>query len=171
MLALSSCLGDKDDVPSDYTEWRQRNIDYVDEAALLTEDGLMVYEKISPVWAPGEFVLMKWHNDRALTQKNLTPLDNSLVNIKYEFENIDGDYWGDSYSSKTYGDSIYQSKPCQNIIGMWTALTNMHVGDSVTVIIPASAGYGSMERSPILPYSTLIYKVKLTEIVSFETGK
>lgn len=167
MLVLTSCFGDEEE--TDYTEWRQQNIDYMTKAAgFTTPDGEKEYERLSPLWAPDEYILIKWHNDRSLTADNLVPLDNSLVNIKYEFSNIEGEYWGDSYSNKINGDSIYQSRPCQNIIGMWTALTNMHVGDSVTMIIPASAAYGSAERAPILPYSTLIYSVKLTEIVAFE---
>lgn len=166
---FSSCLKDKEE--EDYSAWRQENIDFVAKAEAETVDGKKVYEKIVPSWAPGEFVLIKWHNDRALTANNLSPLDNSLVDIKYEMKNINGDDWGDSYSSTTYGDSIYQSRPCNNIVGMWAALTQMHVGDSVTLIIPASAAYGAAARSPILPYSALIYNVKLKKIKAYELPK
>lgn len=164
---LTGCLGDDDDTV-DYSEWRKQNDEYVAKMEALTENGEKVYTKISPTWSPADFVLVKWHNDRALTEKNIVPMSNSLVNIKYEFEDVDGNKLGNSYSSTTYGDSIYQSRPNQNILGMWIALTNMHEGDSVTMVIPSNSAYGSSGRSPIEPFSTLIYHVKMKKVVSWD---
>ena len=124
--------------------------------------------KVVPEWAPNDFVLIKWHNDRSLTEKNLKPLSNSTVNIKYEMEDINGKYLGDSYSMTQYGDSIYQSMPNENIIGMWVAMTSLHVGDSVTLVIPAGSAYGSASRSPIEPFSTLIYHMKMKGVPKYE---
>lgn len=169
VLALTSCL--KDDDETDYTEWRTRNEEYITKAEALTENGKKVYEKIVPAWAPEQFVLMKWHNDRSLTEKNLMPLDNSTVNIKYALENIDGELLQDSYSMTANGDSIFQQRPSQTIVGMWAALTSMHVGDSVTMVIPASAGYGNLSSGSVLPYSTLVYHVKLVDIPAYEIPK
>ncbi|MDE6339066.1 MAG: FKBP-type peptidyl-prolyl cis-trans isomerase [Muribaculaceae bacterium] len=165
-LILSSCM-DSEDTPS-YTEWKKQNEEYVKKMEELTENGQKVYTKFVPEWAPGDFVLIKWHNDRSLTEKNLKPLSNSTVNIKYELEDINGNSLGNSYSTTTYGDSIYQSLPNENIIGMWVALTNMHVGDSVTLVIPAESGYGSASLSSIQPYSTLIYHVKMKGVPKYE---
>lgn len=170
LLSMSSCLNDDED-NKDYKEWREKNTKYVADAEALTENGAKVYTRITPPWAPDLYVLMKWHNDRSLTLKNLSPLDNSVVNIKYELESIDGDKWSDSYSSTVYGDSIYQSRPMNNIVGMWAAMTNMHVGDSVTIIMPYNTGYGSTGSGEVLPYSTLIYHVKMTGIPAYEVPK
>lgn len=164
---FSSCLGD-DDNTDDYSAWRKQNEEYVARMEILTGNGAPVYTKVVPSWAPGDFVLMKWHNDRSLTEKNLVPLSNSLVKIKYEMEDIEGNSLGDSYSSTTYGDSIYQSRPNQNIVGMWAALTSMHVGDSVTMIIPAVSAYGSSATGKIKPYSALIYHVKMKGIPAYD---
>lgn len=161
----TSCIGNDDDVS--YEEWRKQNEEYVSKMEELTENGQKVYTKFTPSWAPGDFVLIKWHNDRSLTEKNLQPLSNSTVNIKYEFEDINGNSLGNSYTS-TLGDSIYQSMPNQNIVGMWVALTNMHVGDSVTMVIPAGSAYGATYRAPILPYSALIYHVKMKSVPKYE---
>lgn len=163
IMSLTSCLGNDEVI--DYTEWKLQNEDYVATAESKMADGKLFYEKISPVWAPGIFVLMKWHNDRLLTQDKLSPMSNSLVDVKYEFENIDGSVSGNSYSQT---DSIYQCRPNQNILGFWTALTNMHVGDSVTVVIPYQAAYGINGNTTIAPYSTLIYRIKLKSIVAYE---
>lgn len=165
-LSLTSCL--KNDV-EDYSQWQQENTAYVE--AKMNEknpDGSNVYTYIAPDWAPNAFCLVKWENDRSLTQSNLMPMSNSVCNVKYELELIDGTYISDSYSSTTYGDSIYQSRPNQNILGFWNCLTNMHVGDSVTCIIPAQSGYGSTAQSSIKPYSTLVYRIKLVSIPAYE---
>lgn len=164
-LIATSCIGGDDEVS--YEEWKKQNEEYVQKMEDLTEDGRKVYTKFVPTWAPGDFVLIKWHNDRSLTEKNLQPLSNSTVNIKYEFEDINGNKLGDSYSAIT-GDSVYQSLPNQNIVGMWVAMTNMHVGDSVTMVIPAGSAYGANYRAPILPYSALIYHVKMKSIPKYE---
>lgn len=166
-LVLTGCFDSADD-NIDYSEWKRQNDEYVSRMEALTENGKKVYTKITPSWAPGNFVLVKWHNDRSLTEKNLSPLSNSLVNIKYEMEDINGNSLGDSYSSTTYGDSIYQSRPNQNIVGMWAAMTSMHVGDSVTMVIPAMSAYGNTSRGDIQPFSTLIYHVKMKSIPAYE---
>lgn len=165
-VILSGCLSE-DDQP-DYVEWKKQNEEYVTKMEDLTENGEKVYTKVTPEWAPNDFVLIKWHNDRSLTEKNLKPLSNSTVNIKYEMEDVDGNSLGDSYSMTTNGDSIYQSIPNENIVGMWVAMTSMHVGDSVTLVIPAGSAYGSSSRGSILPYSALIYHVKMKGIPNYE---
>ncbi|MDE7190513.1 MAG: FKBP-type peptidyl-prolyl cis-trans isomerase, partial [Muribaculaceae bacterium] len=100
---------------------------------------------------------------------NLMPLDNSTVDVKYCLRNIEGTVIESSYSTTTYGDSIYRTQPNANVIGFWTGLTNMHVGDSVTMVIPYQAGYGSASQRALLPFSTLIFDVKLKSIYRYET--
>ena len=156
---LPSCL--ESDV-EDYEDWRLENENYLDTVNLTD------YETVVPDWAPMNRVYVRWHNDRALTASNLRPISTSTVRVKYEMEDINGTNLGNSYASTTYGDSIYQSTPNQNIIGFWAALTAMNVGDSVTMIIPYSSAYGSQARGNIKPYSNLIYHVKLTEVVAYE---
>jgi hypothetical protein len=157
-LPLASCLKGESD---DYDAWRERNDAYL--AAIDTRE----YEKIVPDWAPENAVYIKWHNDRSLTADNLVPMSTSTVDMKYELEDIDGNKIQNSYSVVT-GDSVYQSQPKNNIIGMWIAMTTMHVGDSVTMIIPYGSGYGAQLSNGILPYSNLIYHVKLKAIKAFE---
>ncbi|WP_280119841.1 FKBP-type peptidyl-prolyl cis-trans isomerase [Sangeribacter muris] len=165
-MVFTGCLSE--DEEPDYVEWKKQNEEYVTKMEELTENGEKVYTKVVPEWAPNDFVLIKWHNDRSLTEKNLKPLSNSTVNIKYEMEDINGKYLGDSYSMTQYGDSIYQSMPNENIIGMWVAMTSLHVGDSVTLVIPAGSAYGSASRSPIEPFSTLIYHMKMKGVPKYE---
>ena len=165
LLGLTSCLGDDDKDP--YKEWRIKNDNCTATLASEVAAGISEYTKVVPSWATSNSVFIKWHNDRALTAANLTPLSNSTVNITYQMEDIEGNDLGDSFTS-LLGDSIYQSKPNQNIVGMWAAMLEMHVGDSVTMVIPYISGYGAREMKKIKPYSNLIYHVKMKEVVKYE---
>ena len=168
LLGMSSCLGD-DDEDNDYKEWRQQNIDYILSAENSRVGGQKEYEKIIPAWDQASFTLMKWHNDRSATAGNMSPLDNSTIAVKYLLTNIEGDTIDSSYKMTAYGDSTYHCRPCEMITGFWIATTNMHVGDSVTAVIPYSSGYGVLGSGAVLPYSTLIFQIKLDSIVALET--
>lgn len=164
-LALSSCI---DDDEPDYTDWQARNTEYVEKAEASMVDGKKEYSKMAPDWSPQAFILVKWVNDRAKTEKNLRPMDNSLVRVKYALDDIDGNRIDDSYSQKTYGDSIYQTKPMNNITGFWFLLTQMRVGDRVKCIMPANSAYGNVTSGTLPPYSTLIYDVELVSMPGYE---
>lgn len=163
LALMSSCLNN-DDESEDYKEWRQKNNEYIVSAENSKE-----YEKIVPNWDKASFTLMKWHNDRKKTEGSLKPLDNSTIAVKYLLTNIEGDTIDSSYKMTTYGDSIYHCRPCDMITGFWIATTNMHVGDSVTAVIPYTSGYGITGSGAVLPYSTLIFQIKLKSIVAWET--
>lgn len=157
LMSLTSCLGS--DVEN-YDNWRKQNDDYI------ASIDLNEYERYIPSWAPEHAIYMKWHNDRALTAGNLVPISTSTVRVKYELEDIEGNKLQNSY--KANGDSIYESQVNTNILGFWAALTNMHVGDSVTMILPYQSGYGNYSSGSVLPYSDLIYHVKLVSVKAYE---
>lgn len=171
LLLLPSCLGDDNTTDlNEYEEWRVENLDYLTKAAAETTDGKLKYEKIVPDWCTGNYILMQWHNDRSLTANNLRPLSNSWVDVKYQVTDINGNVMDSSYSNKTPADSIFRMQPNGTVLGFWTAVTNMHVGDSVTAILPYDTGYGAYGSGSIQPYSTLIFGIKLVDIVRYETG-
>ncbi|MDE7412374.1 MAG: FKBP-type peptidyl-prolyl cis-trans isomerase [Muribaculaceae bacterium] len=165
-IIFNGCLKGHDN--DYYSDWRKQNDEWIANLESEVAAGRSEYTKFSADWAPQNSVFVKWHNDRALTQKNLTPLSTSTVDITYSMENIEGKNLGDSFSVTTYGDSIYRSQPNQNIAGMWIAMLNMHVGDSVTMVIPYLSGYGAKAQGGILPYSTLIYHVKMKNVLRYE---
>ena len=165
-LALTACFDDSDPIAEQYKEWKEQNEQYLAEAeAQIDADGKPYYTKIVPDWAPNAYVLMHWHNDRTQTENNLSPMDNSTVSITYELFDIEGKRISDSFSNI---DSLYTSRPSSNIIGVWAGLTHMHIGDSVTMVMPADAGYGEYPNQGIKPYSTLIYNIKLKAIPAYE---
>lgn len=165
-LSMSSCMGE--DENDRYNDWRQQNIKYVNDMEALTIDGQQVYTTVRPSWAPGNFVLMKWHNDRKLTEKNLSPLFNSTCRVTYRLSTIEAAV-DSSFNMTQWGDSIYQCKPMNTVSGFAIALTNMHIGDSCTVIIPYFCAYdrGTSTKIP-KPFSTLIYDLKLVSIPAYE---
>lgn len=163
---MTSCMGD--DTNEKYKDWRNQNIKYVSEMQALTADGKKVYTTVVPDWSPGSFVLMKWHNDRSLTQKNLSPLFNSTCRVKYRMSTIEG-VVDSSFNMTTYGDSLYQCRPSTVITGFAIALTNMHIGDSCQVIVPYYIAYDQKTTSTIKkPFTTLIYDIKLESIPAYE---
>ena len=164
-VGLTACFDDAESTAEKYKDWRELNEKYVQNEEARTENGKPYYTRITPTWAPNAYVLVHWHNDRSLTQNNLSPMDNSTVQITYELFDIDGNRISDSFAK---ADSIYTSRPNQNIIGMWAAMTHMNVGDSVTMVIPSQAGYGEIPNGDIKPYSTLVYNVKMKAITAYE---
>lgn len=158
IFLLSSCL--KNDEYEDYSEWRTKNQLFIDEAEVMMEDGQYLYEKISPVWDNNIYVLMHWHNDREETMGNITPVSNSLVRINYTLTNINGDTLDSSASFKCLPNGM--------ITGFWTALTHMHVSDTVTAIIPYTAAYGAFGSGSVPPYSTLVFGIRLDSIISYQ---
>lgn len=157
MVSFSSCLKGDDD--RDYSEWRTLNARYIENAETETEDGNLLYEKIIPGWDTSVFTLMRWHL-RGTTPSAITPFSNSTVAVKYKLYNIEGELVDSSAN--------FNCRPNQMITGFNVALTNMTVGDSVTAIIPYTAGYGTVNHGAILPYSTLIFEIKLDSILGYE---
>ncbi len=167
--SLTSCLGD-DDNTVDYTDWINENETYlIQKADTVDPSGRKVFKKIVPEWCPGVYMLAQWHNDTTLTSGNLVPMDNSTVDVIYECSYVNGLVLDSSYAKTEYGDSVYRCKPSDNIVGFWAMLTNMHVGDSVTCVVPMEAAYGNASTR-VMPYSTLIYKMKLKAIYAYETS-
>lgn len=165
-FSLTNCFKDDEPVAEQYREWKAKNDQYVLDAEARTEaDGTPFYERLEPSWAPTAFTLIHWFNDRSLTEKNLSPMDNSTVDITYLLMNVDGDTISTSFASP---DSIYRSQPSNNIIGVWYAMTQMHVGDSVQLVIPSQAGYGERANGGIPPYSTLVYNIKMKAVKAYE---
>ncbi len=112
---------------------------------------------------------MRWHNDRSLTEKNLSPLSTSTIDVKYQVQDIDSVMIDNSYSRTTPADSVYRTQLNKNLSGWVIALSAMHVGDSCTIIIPYSQAYGAREYGKVKPYSNLIFQVRLLGIPGYQT--
>lgn len=172
-VVFSSCKEDKEEAVNyweEYADWRKNNLAFYEaKYAETLQDGTLKYTRVTPSWDAGATILMRWYNDRNLTQDALQPKSTSYIDVKYKGTTYEGEVFDDSYELTAHGDSIYRSKLSDNIKGWVIALTNMHVGDRCEIIIPYDCGYGSAYTSDIiLPYSTLVFEVELVGIPGLE---
>lgn len=166
LLSLSTAC-EKESTWDTYKEWRETNEAFLSEQAQLTNaDGTPFYSKLAPAWYSTSGVLIHYFNDRARTDGNLKPLVTSTVSVKYKGW-LCNDYAFDS--SYTAVDSIFTFRPSETIVGWQIALTDMNVGDSARVVIPWAEGYGTESTGSILPFSTLVFDIKLVDIPAYET--
>ena len=102
------------------------------------------------------------YNDTSLNRDAQSPYQTSTVDVIYKGMLYDGTPFDSSYLRT---DSIYRTQVKQNIKGWIIALEQMKVGDSCRVIIPQTLGYGAQYMSSlILPYTTLVFDMKLVDI-------
>ncbi len=90
------------------------------------------------------------------------PQANQEVTVKYEGRLLDGTVFDSSYKRNPQTTKF---RPTQVIKGWTEALTMMPVGSTWELYIPEELAYGEREAGQIPPYSTLIFKVELVEIV------
>ena len=155
LLMLPACLGDNDN-SADYSEWIAANQQYIDSLEALTENGDYIYQRITPAWDNSFTILMRWHNDINENPSFVTPLSTSTCHVKYTLTSIYGDTIDSSAS--------FTCVPNKMVTGFMAALTNMRVNDTVTAVIPFSAGYGTFGNGNVLPYSTLVFGIRLDSI-------
>lgn len=172
--AFTACNDDDDDKvdSSDYWNRYRDNREkceafYQEQKNLTNPDGSKYYEVLNPLWDNGAEILIHWFNDRSKTAANLTPMLTSTVTVGYKGWLIDGVGFDSSYTSLGSTASFTLS---DDLIDGWKiALCNMHVGDSVRIVLPYQQGYGVLGRSPsILPYSTLLFDINLVDIPYYE---
>lgn len=150
-----------------YQAWRDNNISFFDEKTKETDaEGLNVYTKVIPDWNTGIFILMQQFKKGTGTQ---SPYLTSTVAAKYKGTFYNGTAFDSSYAAI---DSLSTFKINGVVEGWQIALQYMVEGDSCKLIIPYNLGYGANGRTDsygnytILPYSTLIFDLKLVEIMA-----
>ena len=165
-LTFSFIACDDDNDNDTYKEWREENVDYINKEASRLVDGKNYYKRIVPGWNSALYVLIHYFNNTEETAGNLVPLETSTVAVKYKGMLYDGTPFDSSYVNT---DSLFVTKVTGVISGWQIALQEMHVGDSVDVIIPYQAAYGVSGSGSIPPYSTLKFGIKLVDIPNYET--
>ena len=110
---------------------------------------------------PGVITLPSGLQYKVLTKgTGESPSINDKVTVNYEGTLIDGTVFDSSYKR---GKPI--TFPVGAVIKGWTeALQKMKVGSKWRLFVPAELAYGSQNRGPIAPGSTLIFDVELISI-------
>lgn len=164
IMMLDSCLGKS--TYDEYKDWRESNDEWYEKQKTSGQ-----YTLLTASWDPSATTLIRWHNDTSLTKNNLKPLLTSTIDVKYQLKLYNDTVVDSSYDNTVPRDSVYRTTLNQNVEGWMIALTRMHVGDSCTVIVPYHQGYGSSKMSSVLvPYSMLIFDVKLVDIYKYKTN-
>ena len=85
--------------------------------------------------------------------------------MNYEGKLIDGTIFDSSYKRNQP-----MSFKCNQVIKGWSeAIQQMPVGSTWEIYIPQELAYGAREAGQIKPFSALIFKVELLEIVPEKT--
>lgn len=155
LLILPACLDNNSAELKDFYAWRDRNLNYIDSISMVTQNGQLVYTDITPVWDNSFTIYMTWHNEER-NPSFVTPLSTSTCYVKYTLTNINGDTIDKS--------SSFKCVPNNMVTGFMAALTNMRVNDTVTAVLPYSAGYGTYGSGSIPPFTTLIFGIRLDSI-------
>ena len=166
LVGIISCKESKN-YWTQYEEWRDTNDAwFIEQLGAKDADGNPVYTKVVPSWDRSIYVLMKYYNDTSLNRDAQSPYQTSTVDVIYKGMLYNGTPFDSSYL-KT--DSIFRTQVDDNIKGWIVALEQMKVGDSCRVIIPQTLGYGAqLVSSLILPYTTLVFDMKLVAIPGLE---
>lgn len=169
--SVTSCLNNDEvvDTWTEYAEWRETNDAWLEEMRNLTDDnGNRYYKEVRGAWDFNACVYMHYFNDTTLTRGNLTPHYNSWVDVVYKGQLYDGTPFDSSYLNTTPADSVFRTTMGNVITGWAVALSDMHVGDSCEVIVPYSVGYSGTGSGSILPYSHLVFNMKLVGVPFYE---
>lgn len=166
---LAACSLDREEPADPNSEWREENDNWIQAKAEEKDaDGNSVYEKVTAPWDPNAYVLMRWHNDRTLNSSQLSPISTSTIDVRYEVSNIDGDLIDSSKKSVSPALGVYRSVLNNNINGWIIGISQMHIGDTCTILIPYNQAYGSVSYGSLSPYSNLEFNVRLVGIPGFE---
>ncbi len=163
---LTSCF--EETTWEKYADWRKVQNEWLDkELAKTDENGQPFYQSLSANFDKNAVVYIHYYNDRNDTKDNLMPLYNSVVDTKYHGSIYDGTPFDSSYLSTSPADSVIRFSVNGVVSGWAIALMNMHVGDSVKVIIPYNVGYGESGKSSIPPYTHMVFQLKLQDIYRY----
>lgn len=169
---MLSCNSDSDEDQAwdKYAGWREQNVTfYENQQTRLDENGASYYQLLSPSWNPTSNILIRYLNDRKLTEGNLTPMLTSTCDVKYIGRLCNDVPFDSSYTQVKWGDSIFRTTPKDVIQGWTIALTHMRVGDSAQIVIPYQLAYqDKLNIVGIPPYSTLVFNLKLVDIPYYE---
>ena len=175
-FSFVACEETKDE--GEYYDWKERNDTYIksiaDTAALNADTNWKVLKAwnlppdgstdLGASFNVQNYVYVHVKKKGAGT---VSPFYTDSVSVSYRGKLINGDIFEEPFISnelkpETAGrTTLYLNK---SVVGMTTALQDMHVGDLWEVYIPWNLAYGSSASGSIPKYSDLIFELYLAEI-------
>ena len=154
---------------SKYAKWRdQNNAFFNSQRDSIGDDGKLFYTSLIPAWNPQAEVLVHYFSDREATAGNLAPMLTSTCDVIYITKLINGTAVDSSYTKTEFGRGIARFNLKNSIQGFAITLMDMHVGDSVQVLIPYTLAYGASTQQKFLPFSHLVMNIRLVDIPFYE---
>ena len=158
---------DDDDTSREFDNWQQRNDEVLAQWAsdpnLLKIKNYALNEKATP--KNSDYIYVKVLEEASGTE---TPFLTDTVRIAYRGRLIptksydEGLVFDQSYLNDFSWDTAYPAQGASWIVGIQTALLQMHVGDRWLIHIPYQLAYGGSSSSTTIPdYSNLIFDVAL----------
>lgn len=173
-LTTTGCNSDDDDsntskVWDKYSEWRDKNNTFfAAQRDSIGDDGKLFYTSLIPSWNPKAEVLIHYFGDRNENAGNLSPMLTSTCDVIYSVKLLNGTQVDSSYDKTEYGRGIARFNLQKSTQGFAIALMDMHVGDSVQVLIPYTLAYGASTQQKFLPFSNLVMNIRLVDIPFYE---
>lgn len=156
VLVVSSCSGNNNELAID-EEWKIKN-----------EEAFQA-QKFNP-----DFQELKSQSNNGYILYKVLDEGTGEVPIYYT-STVKVYYKGTLIDGKVFDQQLFENgapatfKVNEMVDGVTTALQHMHVGDKWLIWMPQQLGYGRAGRDggnvTILPYSTLIFELEVTEIV------
>ena len=183
-LLLLSCSEEKEE-NTEYANWQTRNESYFEQQYQLHLAAATSECFVLPsITQPSSLELKDVEHTKCILVDVISraegdsriPLHNDVVAVHYEGRLLPSKSYADGYVFDCSWDGAfdpavanpYELGVSEFINGFYTALDHMHVGDRWRVTIPYQLGYGVSGASNIPGYSTLIFDIRLAEIVEDE---
>ncbi|CCY92899.1 peptidyl-prolyl cis-trans isomerase [Bacteroides sp. CAG:1076] len=183
-IGFASCSEDTPEADP-YSDWAVRNDAYIDSIASVCanppagESWLRVLDyKIqteaseglgNQTYTPGknDYVYMKLFPEDNIEPLGISPLGTDTVAVHYRGKLINGTVFDESFSGDWNAAVSEPRKFAVSavITGWTTALMQMKEGQHVEMYIPNGLGYGAASSDAIPSYSTLIFDVRLEEVI------
>lgn len=169
-LCLTACISSEQKTWDKYADWRELNDNWLAELEAKTnDDGTPFYIRVSPDWNPGAYVLVHYFNDPAENADKLSPLYTSTIDVRYQLHLADGTAADSSDLVNAYGAlGVFRTRLNEVVMGWPMAMTSMHCGDTIELIVPYGLGYGASENGVVNPYSNLRFNIRLVDIPFYE---
>ena len=179
-LAITSC-SETDGVPNPYTDWKERNLAYIDSISQVAfaNKGEEVGQwkvihsyKFTPPTGSLEIDVKDYVYCKILEKGDgATPLFTDVVSVNYRGQLIplyngaivtfDNNYRGELNEEVAKPVDMQVSGV---ITGWTTALQQMKEGDRWMVYIPSGLAYGEVTRDAIPAHSTLVFDMQLVKV-------
>lgn len=156
--SFSSCDDDDDD---EYSEWRTNN-----ENAFLAKADDPEFKEIKMEGVYPGTIYVKVIEEGP--EDGISPILNDKVNVYYSGYYYTGpgpDSFFDKGTTNTNNTLQFIVNKTSVVQGFYIALVHMKPGDHWEVWIPWPLGYGDADYSKIPAYSTLVFDLKLRNIV------